>query len=189
VRVVPDPEPSASANAWRSCRACIESIPADATHVLVIQDDAEPCRNLAAVLPRLVAARPDRIICLFVGGAPRASATALCHAGDRGETFAEIPNRDWLPCVATIYPAAIARDILEYVDARTWSFGQRGDDHRLGEYMRSRRVQAVATVPCLIQHPDVEPSLIGTAALRGRNPARVACCWIGDHDPLMIDWR
>jgi hypothetical protein len=187
---VTDPTPSATvANAWRSYRRCLESIPAAATHLLVLQDDALPCRNFAAALELVVAARPDRIVCLFVGGAPRAAAFAVCDAGNRERPFAELPNRDWLPCVATIYPVAVAVDIVEFVDSREWLHGHRGDDHRLGEYLRSRRVQAVGTVPCLVQHPDVERSLIGTAALAGRNPARVACCWIGDHDPLQIDWR
>jgi hypothetical protein len=175
------------ANAWRSYRACLESIPPDA-HGFIIQDDALPCRNLAAALERIVAAHPDRIVALFVGGAPPRSSQAVIAAGERGCSYAELPPTDWLPCVGTVYPPAHVAGILAFVGARDWRHGHLGDDHRLGEYVRARGVMALATIPNLVQHPDEIRSLIGTHALAGLNPARVSCCWIGDYDPLEIDW-
>lgn len=186
--MVEDPEPGASvSNAWRSYRACLDSVP-DGAHALIVQDDALPCRKLAETVRRIVAGRPDRVVCLFVGGAPHRSAQNVVAAGERGDSYAALLARDWLPCVATLYPPEHVRGILEFVDSRTWRHGHLGDDHRLGEYVRHARITALGTVPNLVQHPDVVPSLIGTRALAGRNPARVSCCFIGDHDPLAIDW-
>jgi hypothetical protein len=187
MRVIEDPEPVAFANAWRSYQACLESLDEE-THLLVIQDDAIPCRHLAAVAARIVAAHPDRIICLFVGGAPPRSAERVRQAGWRDDRYVELDPADWLPCVATIYPHRAVSGILEFVDARRWRHGHLGDDHRLGEYVRHTGDLALATVPNLVQHPDTVKSLIGTHAMAGMNPARVACCWIGDHDPLALDW-
>jgi len=185
---IADPEPGASvANAWRSYRACLEAIPPGA-HGLIVQDDSIPCRNLAAALDRIVAAHPDRIICLFVGGAPKRSADNVTAAGGRGDPYAELHTGDWLPCVATVYPPAHVAGILEFVDRRDWPHNNLGDDHRLGEYIRAAGITALATVPNLVQHPDEVRSLIGTHALAGLNPARVSCCYIGNHDPLQIDW-
>lgn len=188
-QIVLDPAPADPVkNAWRTYRACLESLPQEATHLLIVQDDATVCGNFAAALPHIIAAQRERIICLFVGGAPARSARRLCLAGDAGRTFAELDPADWLPCVATIYPAVVAADILAFVDSRAWQRTHRGDDHRLGEYVRARRLRALATVPSLVQHPDNVPSIIGTVALAGANPARVACCYIGNHDPLLISW-
>jgi hypothetical protein len=186
--VIADPEPGASvANAWRSYRACLEAIPPGA-HGLVVQDDALPCRNLAAATDRILARHPGRIVCLFVGGAPVRSANRVVHAGNHGEAYAELEPAEWLPCVATLYPPEHVEGIVEFVDTRDWRQGHLGDDHRLGEYIRHTHITALATVPNLVQHPDEVASLIGTHALAGLNPARVSCCFIGDHDPLQIDW-
>lgn len=187
IQAINDPDPDGVPNAWRSYRACLEST-GDATHVLVVQDDAEPCRNLAAAVRQIAARHPDRIVCLFVGGAPPRSARNVIVAGAHGDLYAELDPSEWLPCVATVYPADHARGILDYVDARTWSHGHLGDDHRLGEYIRHRHTTALATVPNLVQHPDNVPSIMGTHPLGGLNPARVSCCFIGDYDPLDLDW-
>lgn len=112
----------------------------------------------------------------------------MIEAGARGDSYAELAPSDWLPCVATLYPPEHVAGILEFVDTRKWSHGHLGDDHRLGEYVRHARITAIATVPNLVQHPDNVVSLIGTHHLNGLNPARVSCCFIGEYDPLLIDW-
>jgi hypothetical protein len=187
---VSDPQPGAAvANAWRSYRACLESAPAWATHLLVIQDDATVCRHFAVTLHRIARAHPDRVVCLFVGGAPARSAERVRHAGARDERYAELDPSEWLPCVATLWPTAMIGPLLEFVDERMWRQGHLGDDHRLGEFVRHSHITALATVPNLVQHEDRVPSLIGTHALAGLNPARVSCCYIGDHDPRELDWN
>lgn len=140
-------------------------------------------------MQRIAAAQSDRIVCLFVGGAPPRSSARIVHAGNHGQPYAELDAAEWLPCVATLYPADHVRAILEFVGERDWRHGHLGDDHRLGEYIRHAHTTPLATVPNLVQHHDNVTSLIGTASLRGLNPARVSCCWIGDYDPLKIDWE
>jgi hypothetical protein len=153
-----------------------------------VQDDATVCSHFAETVHAVTRRHPDRIVALFVGGAPHRSAERVRQAGDRDDRYVELEPSEWLPCVAVVWPANLVEALLEFVDTRPWRHGHLGDDHRLGEFIRHRRITALATVPNLVQHPDTVKSLIGTVALGGLNPARVSCCFIGNYDPRELDW-
>lgn len=188
--IVYDPEPDSFRNPWRTYRRALELTPPGVTHRVIIQDDALLCRNFAKVMPRVVAAQPDRMIALFVAGLPHQSKMRLFWACERDQPFAVLSWDQWVPTVAVVWPVAAIVPALEFVDAQDWPRGFTADDEIVGRVARSLLVEVVATVPSLVQHPDDVDSLGGPwRAMHGRNEARVAACFIHeDDDPLDIDW-
>lgn len=179
-------------NPWRGYQACLESlVGVEATHALIVQDDAICCRNLAPALELVAAAVPDHPVCLFM---PMVSATrrAATEAGARGERFVEILPRGFLPVVAVLWPLEKALHFLNWskttpslVRRNGQRIEQRSDDAMGHLWMRTQRQKAYATIPSLVQHPDDVPSTI----TRGRG-GRTALFWHGgDWDPLQLDWR
>lgn len=96
-----------------------------------------------------------------------------------------------MPAVAILWPVALIGPMLGWVDENPGKCGRqppRADDAVLGAWKRHTQTPVMATVPSLVEHPDREPSLIGRKAAAGRNRGRVAGIYIGDADPLEIDW-
>lgn len=187
--VVTDPEPDHPvSNPWRCYRECILSIPDDATHALIVQDDAIPHPDFPVVVERCVSARPDRIVCYFVASHPVRGARQMLAAYGAGAPWAEMFSSEFLPVIATSWPAPLAREFLAWADAHTRQ-GSRSDDGVAGRFIRSRAIRPIATIPSLVQHPDVERSLIGKRAMEGKNPARVALIPPDGRDILSIEWE
>lgn len=189
--LVADPDPEGIRSPWRTYRLALELTPADATHRLVLQDDALVCAGFVPAARAAIAARPNRMIAFYVGGNARPATPALRAAARRGSPWAELTHMTWCPAVALAWPVALIAECLAFVDAQDWplSFTTRGcDDEIIGRFLGHAGVTAIATVPSLVDHPDDVPSLIGKLARGGRDRRRVAACWIGDCDPGSIDW-
>jgi hypothetical protein len=77
----------------------------------------------------------------------------------------------FVPLVATVYPASVARDIPVYADKRRMPTS-RADDAVVAAYARAHRVPVVCTVPSLAEHQD-GPSLMGLP----RGGAHRKACW------------
>lgn len=188
VLVMSDPEPTGQPNPSRTYLHALRSFPDDSTHMVVLQDDVEVCSGFRAAASAATAAQPERVLVYFVGGRPVQAAHALYRASDAGKPFASIANHQWCPAVAVGWPRALAEAFLRYVDSQRWPVGFRADDEMIGRFLRTRGETALATVPSLVEHPDMEPSLIGLRTRYGRDLGRVAACYIGDCDPAGIDW-
>lgn len=188
--IVGDPNPEDRfPSPWRTYRECLYAPPSSATHLLVLQDDVIPCRNLVAACALL--ARPDPV-CLFLGGAPVRTAVLAKKALARGERFVPVHRAEWVPVVAVLWPVEAAQACLDWtsVNRLPGDPNPRSDDAVVGSWARREKVAIWATVPSLVQHADVEPSLIGRRARAGRSLWRVAFSWIGEEqDPLQIDWK
>lgn len=182
--VVLDPRPDMAPQAWRTYRACLEAVPAWATHTIVVQDDACVPDRFRDLLDAALAARPDRVLALWHGGAPREHVPALARAHDRGERWVRFDRFRWLPTVAVCWPARLVAPVLEYVDAQAWPPAFSADDEILGRALRALREPFLACVPSLVDHPDCVPSLMPKRAARaGKDPGRVAAFYVGDVDP------
>lgn len=189
-RVISDPDPdSPTRSPWRCYRACLEALERDATHLLIVQDDAEPCRDFEETVTAIVTAHPSDPVCLFVPGLGNNQRLILA-ACYRDERYARLDPNDpvCLPVVATVWPRPLIAPLLEY--AARMPPSRRADDGITGEWSRQNLVPVIATVPSLVEHRDLVPSLVGTSHYGGINPARVAACWIGQEmTPLQLDWR
>lgn len=193
--VITDPDPHATVwSAWRTYKIALDRTPADATHRLIVQDDAQLCRNFLPAIHRLIEARPASIICLFVAGRPVGSSRRLRRAAQEGLRWIQMNPQDWVPVVATIYPAVHVAELADWPDRKHRTrpplreTHRKSDDFIVGLYARENRVPVWATVPSLVQHPDVVPSLVGRRPRAGADRGRVATLYIGDADPLEIDW-
>lgn len=176
---------------WRTYRAALESTPEDASHRLILQDDVQiASRNFAEAVDLIAAAWPDHLVTLFLANAPRLSARALFAACGRGDRYAMIPTKPWVPAVALLWPRALIAPVLEFVDEQTWPAAFCADDEIIGRAMTALYKPLVATVPSLVEHPDEVPSLLGPRRnYAGKNLSRIAACFIDDDlDPLDFDW-
>lgn len=158
-------------SSWRTHRLCLENVPETATHLLVLQDDCQPCDGFAQLVHAAIEERPDRIICLFIPGVGHLT-RRVNIARNRGDRWLEFPSITFVPLVAVIYPAAIAQAIPEFADARRINVG-RADDAVVSTYCRAHHVTAVATLPCLVEHLDAAPSVMRMPSGNG-HPHRLA---------------
>lgn len=188
VEVVADPEPDATPSPWRTYRACLEQTPAWATHRVILQDDVVPAPGFASALTAAVTARPDKPVALWLGGSPMDACVAMKQASKAGRRWIDLSPYSWFPCVAAVWPAAVARDVLAWAAANKIEGDRhRADDGILARYFRARRLWPLATVPSLVSHPDVVESVIGRRAWRGRQPSRVECLTVPD-DVASLTW-
>ncbi len=156
---------------WRTHRLCLESVPADASHLLVVQDDTWPCERFADAVHAAVAEKPESILCLFAPGAgPVARGFGIARRA--GSRWMQWRISAYLPLVAVVYPADLARQIPAFADAKRFHVG-RADDAVVGAFVRAHKLQAWATVPCLVEHRDELVSVMRMPNGRGA-PHRVA---------------
>lgn len=159
---------------WRTHRLCLESVPDNASHLLVVQDDAWPCDRFDDAVYAAICEKPESILCLFAPGAgPVARQFGMARrAGSRW-----MPWRisAYLPLVAVVYPADLARQIPAFADAKRFAIG-RADDAIVGSFVRAHKLQAWASVPCLVQHRDELASVMRMPSGK-QAPHRLAALW------------
>ncbi len=156
---------------WRTHRLCLESVPDDATHLLCVQDDAWPCDGFSERGRAAIEERPDHIVVFFLSGVGHL-ARAVALARKRNERWMTLPPISYVPVVGIAYPAEHARAIPAFADKRRISVG-RTDDAVIATYTRANRVAVSATLPCLVEHLDAVPSVLGMPSGRGA-PHRLA---------------
>lgn len=182
-QVIPDPG-GREKGTWRSHRACLHALPIDATHLLVVQDDAIPCDGFADRLREAVADHPDAIVCAFAPGTGELL-RPFWAAQKRGDRYLHMPVRTFVPVVCVVYPRHHAEGIPRFAAARRMSVGK-ADDGIVSTYVRAHRVPVVLTVPCLADHDDSEPSLMGMPHGRGHSHRKAAAFVDTAQDPRYV---
>lgn len=176
--VVTDPDPEhPSPSPLRTYRECLRSTPEGATHRVVIQDDALPCRSFRELAELAIAERPDKIIAFFVPGVPGGGSRRVFKAEMEGERWAQIAGIGFLPLVATSWPADLIAPFVKFTEGPRY-INRRGDDAVANSFVKRNRLEVWATVPSLVEHPDIVASLIGKKASAGANRSRVAALFI-----------
>ncbi|MBV1856563.1 hypothetical protein [Catellatospora tritici] len=129
------------------------AIGADATHHLVLQDDALPCADFARLVRQAVGARPDDAVSLFCEWGSR-SANLVRVAAWQGLSWARAVDV-YTPSQGLVLPRRAALDFAaEFAD-------QTGpDDLALAGFLRRTGRRNSVTVPNLLEHDD-QPSLTG----------------------------
>ena len=155
-----DPLPEGPTSSRRTVRAAWARAPAEATHLLVVQDDAiaaawtmEEARQLATLFPHAA-------VSLFSEWATRSASLARtsCLVG-----ATVVPVCDpFTPSVALMMPRQLADDFA--ADDR-WP-DQQDDDKALARFLHEREVPAYLSVPNLTDHGDL-PSLVISDPVRG----------------------
>jgi hypothetical protein len=169
-------------------RLCLTDIP-DCSHLLVIQDDTTVVPNFVPALGEIAAANPDTPVCLFLSRLPRDAATAAQRAVQQGKRYVTLGIRSFMPVVAVLWPRHKAVEFMEWAEANPYFPGNReprSDDGMCGRWKMSCREIVKATVPSLVEHPDMEPSLIGKRTAWGKDRGRVAQFLA--EDAMAYDW-
>lgn len=160
--VPPDP--------WSGYKQCISGIPEEASHVLVIQDDAQPVAHFAQALEQIAERNPTIPVCLFMGALPASAAVDARRAMMKNQRYVTVTPGSFMPLVACLWPREKAVDFLNW--SRTHKT-TRADDGNAARYLRQTRGAFRATVPSIVQHNDFVSSVKG-----GR-----------DHVPGAESWR
>lgn len=182
----PGPPPG---NPWRGYQLCLTDLPA-CTHLCVLQDDAIVSRNFPAAVELIANANPDTPVVLFFPGLPMNTTRAFMRSWTKGQPYCDLHGQDLMPVVAVLWPRHIAESFREW--ALTARIPGRqpalSDDAAAGHWQRTTGTRVRVTVPSLVQHPDDRWSWIGRKPWAGKDKGRVARYWIGDNDPLAINW-
>ncbi|MDW5329547.1 hypothetical protein [Plantactinospora sp. KLBMP9567] len=174
--LVLDPQPDGPPTALRTAMRAWSSIPAGATHHLVLEDDAEPSPGFAEHAERAAAAMPDVAIAFHSnwssrnGGAVRLGLLA-------GARWARAAG-EYTPTVALMLPAAVGAGFAAYAAAHgdTWP-----GDVVMARYLSAVGVPTYLTVPNLVEHGDL-PSLTDN----DQHGSRRAACF--GTLPADADW-
>lgn len=157
-------------------------------HICVLQDDCIVCENFTEAVEKIVATRPSNPICLFTPGSARQTVHTMMRANGH---LVPLAFRDFLPVVAVVWPVELAASFIEWTRMAKLPGMPRppkSDDAVAGAWKRHMRQDVYVTVPSLVEHPDDVPSTVGRRAANGEDKGRVAAMYIGERDPLEIDW-
>ena len=148
--------------------------PPGVTHRCVIQDDAWPCLDFVARAEAALAERPDKIVCFFVPGIAAAGGKRVREARFKGEPWVQIGGIAITPLVATAWPGHLIEPFVEFAESSRIQARYTHDDPVSTLFVKKHKLEVWATVPSLVQHLDVTPSLIGRSHQAGKNRKRVA---------------
>jgi hypothetical protein len=160
---------------WFNCKQAWQQVHPDSTHHLVLQDDMLPCTNFIPALHQIIQLKPSEIIHLF------ACNRAIDQALKEGKHWHTMPGGSWGGSII------LPREHFEWykwVDQHCLNFHKHSDDTRLDHYAMCHQKLIWNVAPSLIEHIGYDKSLIGNS----RGDWRKSIKYIGDRDPLTIDW-
>lgn len=167
--------------------------PTNPTHVLVLQEDVLICRNFPLAVEQIAKAKTDQPVALFLSWLPPRLAKDARLAARKNQRYIQAAPANFCPVVAVLWPVEAAARFLDWASrAKLPGHPDRvhSDDAVLGDWIKRMREVVWITVPSLVQHPDMVPSVKGRNNIGwGKDKNRVALNWIGpDRDPLELDW-
>lgn len=164
---------------------CLEAgLGSNATHHVVIQDDAIVCRDLLAGLDEAVKVSRDRLVGLYVG-----NLTPHADRADKQVKAARESGRSWLAMpgpywgVGIVIPTVHLESLVEFFRKSQ----EKNYDRRIERWAAQAKVECWYTMPSLVDHRSgVEnPSLVPNRTSLTRN----ARWFIGeDASALDVDW-
>lgn len=168
---------------WWNARKCWSMGAAtDATHVLVVQDDAVLADDFVAGATNAVRARPHDAVSFY------SARKEVPAARDAGKPWVALPGSSWLGALAVVLPRQMTAEFVAWADAaeveqaKAWRYH---DDTRLAAYLSATRRRMWVTAPSLVDHRN-EPSQMGHPRTTGGRP-RVAALFQA-HGTRYIDW-
>jgi hypothetical protein len=171
---------------WDTGRRSLLAYDPDATHHLVVQDDALVCRDLVAGLEQAVAHTGDHPLGLYIGMVRPSAATVARKVRDAqtfGARFVKMDGPWW--GVGIVVPTGHIEDLVRWADRRSDIANY---DKRISRWYRTvKGLDCWYPFPSLVEHRHGEenPSLIPGRS--GTN--RRAWQFLGtDRSALNIDW-
>jgi hypothetical protein len=176
---------------WRGYKLCLEDLPEEG-HVVILQDDTIVSRNFVPALELIAAANPDTPVSLFLSKTPkRTHNLALLRWGK--SRYVTTHQQDLVHVVALLWPVHKAREFTEWIDENPKRIRgleiSTSDDAHVSRWMKLTGQPIRCTIPSIVEHPDDVPSVVNqTKVSGGKDAGRTAAFWIGDGDPLELDW-
>ncbi len=134
----------ADGDLWTNCKACLRSAEQGATHILVLQDDIEVCRDFLETVERAVELRPDKHITFFTN-----RNRELSQAMNEGKRWVRIKR--WLMAQAYVVPVSMVEPFIAFADSALKA-DIKFDDDRWCVYHLYTRTYVWAVAPTLVQH-------------------------------------
>ena len=140
-------------------KRCLTDPPNGASHLVVLQDDVEPCADFGLRVNEMVKERPFDILSLFVGGLKDSKKVMLKQA-NAGQRLAEMRGVRIHHVVGLVWPVAAAADFLEWYardgDRMSLRKPHRSDDAVFSYWIKNGRPRRSvwATIPCLVDHRE-----------------------------------
>lgn len=133
---------------WYNAKRAWSTYPSDATHVAVLQEDAEVCRDFIGTLERIVAEEPTHVVTLCPFG------KTLGRKAQQGVRWVRMyPWRTF--GVANVMPVKRAESWLRWCSKHmpdNLEGYENSDDGRLGDYLLQTRIPLYAVLPAPVQH-------------------------------------
>jgi hypothetical protein len=171
---------------WDTGRRSLLAYNPQATHHLVVQDDAIVCRELVAGLTKAIQVSEDRPVCLYSGAVrPRHHQVRMAveNARQAGSAWLEMEGPWW--GVGILLPTCDIEAVVAYGDRKV---NVANYDMKIARYYRSVRTPCWYTAPSLVdhRHGDENPSLVP-----GRSGANRKAHWFAGSDmsALDVDWH
>ena len=168
-------------NWWQAVAIACASSPFSTrkpTHVLIIEDDAEPCPDFMKAVNLLIDIYPDRVISFFT----RSPEVATSPEGSLQRVH-DVPTD-----LAVVYPVKWLDELKIDYDTRQMDFARNkrrwgyGADEMRAELRPDKEVWA--TIPSLVEHGCPRES-----TLAHFYPTNIAKRYIGEKSALSIDWK
>jgi hypothetical protein len=159
-RVVFDPEPGDDPSPLKTALHAWRAVEPGATHHLVVQDDIELTDGFLRRVRAGVQLFPDSALAFYCNW-NSVNGAAVRLAAAAGATWAEETGAEYFPTLAMVLPSRHIAAYLEFAApfAGLW----RDDDELMREFLASKGIGAVLSVPSLVQH-GLLPSLAGNAS-------------------------
>ena len=169
---------------WDTGERSIFSYHPEASHHLVIQDDAVPCRDLLMGVEEMVKHTGDHLVSLYMGRPrphPALVSLRIKLAKRMGHSYVDMPGPLW--GVGILFPVGLIREMESASDLRS---GSSRYDVRIARFLRMRGMSCLYTVPSLVDHRvgRDNPSLFP-----GKDHERRAWEFIGEEvSATSVDW-
>ncbi|WP_141690023.1 hypothetical protein [Streptomyces sp. Ncost-T6T-1] len=177
--VITDPDPTGPRSPLRTAKLAWAAADEDATHHLVLQDDAVLCEDFADTLLAAIAGRPDRVLALYSNWNSPWNSYLVRHAAAQGDAWAELHPSEWTPTLGLLMPTALARDLSRHLASVPDEV--KDDDEVIGAYLRARGLSVLATVPHLVDH-------LGARTLSGHDGQFHATVFADESPPPAAHW-
>lgn len=153
----------------------------DATHLVLLQDDARPVPDFRAHAAAAITAQPDAIVSFYLGTDHRHQ---LQHLVTRATRHADQIGAAWIRSrmlhhgVAVAYPLAVLPELLTWCATRSQPY-----DNRVGLFARQASIPVMYTWPSLVDHDDSAPVILGRDRPAPRRAHRVGvpASWRADE--------
>lgn len=121
----------------------------------------------------------EHVVCLFLARLPRRVSTLYLRAAKNRERHLDVQLRinEFLPVVGVLWPVPKIHEFLAWIEENPRKLGHiepRSDDSVTGRWSSLTHQTIRFSIPSLVQHEDLEPSLIGRKPAWGRDSGRVA---------------